>query len=83
MEDICEYYDSEYYNCDSGFQMTFTSKKARNQLNLKTVRKQNISVKCFGKNENMKKLDRVKFWVIGTSEKTYELEQVSQIFSYD
>ena len=42
--------------------MAFTCEKARNQLNLKTVIKQDISVKCFGNNEKMKKkLDRVQF----------------------
>ena len=35
--------------------MAFTCEKARNQLNLKTVMKQDISVKCFGNNEKMKK----------------------------
>ena len=38
--------------------MAFICEKARNQLNLKTVIKQDISVKCFGNNEKMKKKTR-------------------------
>ena len=40
--------------CDSSSQMTFISETARSQWILKTVIKQNISVKSFGNNENMK-----------------------------
>ena len=52
---------------DSGFQMTFINEKVRIQLNLKSVSKQNISVKSFWNNENMKKLDRVQFYMKETS----------------
>ena len=43
--------------------MAFINEKVRIQLNLKSVSKQNISVKSFGNNENMKKLDRVQFYM--------------------
>ena len=52
---------------DSGFQMTCVNEKVRIQLNLKSVGKQNISVKSFWNNENMKKLDRVQFYMKETS----------------
>ena len=65
---------------DSGSQMTFISEKARNQLNLKTVSKQSISVKSFGNNENMKKLDREQFCIKGTNgENLYASAYVSNI----
>ena len=47
--------------------MAFINEKVRIQLNLKSVSKQNISVKSFGNNENMKKLDRVQFYMKETS----------------
>ena len=63
---------------DSGSPITFIREKARNQLNLKTVNKQNIFVKSFGNNENMKKLDRVQFYIKGTSgENLYVNDYVS------
>lgn len=37
--------------------------KARNQLNLKTDDKQNISVKSFRRNENIQEIDRVQFFI--------------------
>ena len=63
---------------DSGSPITFIREKARNQLNLKTVNKQNIFVKSFGNNENMKKLDRVQFYIKGTiGENLYVNDYVS------
>lgn len=58
---------------NSGSQMIFISEKARNQLNLKAVDKENFSVETFRNYENMKKLHRVQFYIRITGGENFDV----------